>query len=99
MTDLTKLYRDPSHKFPVYYLISSEKIGPEGDQLTVSKWGRWQGRASTRRYQIHDKSGVELFDTDDCYDGGNAIHKIMAWLEEYERKYNATHAAPAATEA
>lgn len=97
-TDLRTLYRDPSYQHRVYFLMHTETIGPSDDRLTVTKWGR-HDNPRTRRYQVHDSGDNELYDTDDCYDGGNALFKLDQWLAEYERRYDAKHAADAASKA
>ena len=92
MSDLSKLYHEEGgRRTPVYRLLSVEGIGPEDDRLVVKKWGR-NDRAGTRRYQVFDMDERLVFDTDDCYDSGNALHSVMQWLAKRDEQYKAKHA-------
>lgn len=91
VVDLSRQFRDPSFRFPAYVRLKTEDIGPDDRRLTVTTWAKTDRNChSTRRIQIHDAvSGAGLFDTDDCYDSGNAIHKADNWLSEFARAYYA----------
>jgi hypothetical protein len=42
---------------------------------------RTNSRKSGRRVVVRDEpGGTVLFDTDECYDSGNAHHKLTAWV-------------------
>jgi hypothetical protein len=75
-----------------YLKLSEETIGPEDCRVTVTKWRNVRARPSSRRYLVRDASGVLIFDTDDCYDSGNALHKVVGFLTELDKKYEAEHA-------
>lgn len=65
-----------------YYLREKFEITPRtGPTLFGTVW-KTPGRNSGRRIQVHDAEGVELFDTDDCYDIGNATNRLDLWLAE-----------------
>lgn len=45
----------------------------------------YQGRyrPGSRRIIARDKTGLVLFDTDDCFDHANAVNKFEFWLARY----------------
>jgi hypothetical protein len=93
--DLEKLYRDPLFRSPAYVKLSTETVGPDGCEVTVTKYAK-AGGGNSRRYQVRDAATGELLhDTDDCYDGGNAIHKVMTFLDKYGARLLAEGKLPA----
>jgi hypothetical protein len=64
-----------------YYLREKFEINPPtGPTLFGTLWQT--SRRTGRRIQVHDADGAELFDTDDCYDQGNATNRLDLWLAE-----------------
>lgn len=52
---------------------------PDGRQWVGTLWAT-PTRSSGRRIQVRDANGVGLFDTNDCYDQGNAVNALEHWL-------------------
>lgn len=66
---------------------------PQGPSLFGTLWAV-PHRRTGRRVQVHDAAGAELFDTDDQYDQGNAVHRLDAWLDGYIRALGPVAATP-----
>ena len=95
MSDLTKLYRDATFRVPLYKKFAENSAEVAGQMLTMTMWSKQNVPGHTSfRCQIHDATGVELYDGDDSYDTGNAIHNANAWLDGWAKQQE--NAAPAA---
>jgi hypothetical protein len=69
----------------VQTLIESFPIKlPDGHEL-LGRLYQTQRRTG-RRITVHETTGELLFDTDDCYDLGNARNALENWLIEQEAK-------------
>jgi hypothetical protein len=95
IVDLEKLYRDPLFRSPAYVKLSTETVGPDGCEVTVTKYAK-AGGGNSRRYQVRDAATGELLhDTDDCHDSGNAVFNVYAFLDKYAAKLLAEGKLPA----
>jgi hypothetical protein len=63
-----------------YGLIQTFPIHmPDGQELVGTLWAT-RTRRSGRRIQVRNADGVGLFDTNDCYDQGNAANSLQHWI-------------------
>lgn len=66
-------------------LLETFEITPYAGPRLVGSVFRTGSRASGRRVRVHGTGPAPalLFDSDDCYDLGNATHALDAWLDAY----------------
>lgn len=95
-------FRDPDGRHPAYHRVRSdfESHTRDGRAVWVAEWRPAVGRLGGRRIQVYarDEQGgrVYLFDTDDCYDQGNAIWKLEEWNNSLPLPEGIAPAEPAA---
>jgi len=67
-------------RWPLGQLI--ETVPVRDSRLTVSSYRT--GRRSGRRLVVRNEHGIICFDTDECYDLGNAVNAVDLWLQSPE---------------
>lgn len=86
LTDPAILFRDPDHRLPAYELVERFLVTPEEGPALCGELFRPLGpnaNRGRRRIVVRELTGgPTLFDTDDCYDLGNATNKLDLWLAQ-----------------
>lgn len=70
-----------------YTLRETFEVGPLHGRTYHGELWACPSRPSARRIQVFDPDTREkVYDTDDCYDLGNAQHKAYAWAAEFMKQ-------------
>lgn len=56
-------------------------------KLMLTLYSTTIGARPSYRAEVCDAEGNTLYDSDDCYDAGNATHNTNNWLAEYMKKH------------